>query len=232
MNEDIPIDIIFILMHYFRNQSAKIVWNDASREYHQIEWGVRQGGISSPFSSKFYISSLISDISHMGEGCCIGISKIDISAYANDIALIANSVKQMSLLYSRLKYRLLGLGLQINRGKTKCLLFGSSGKQDYPKSIVLAEDELEVVFTYKYLGHYIERTLRYNKDIENKLMKFFASTNSVLRNFRNVDVDTLLFLFTSYCKPVCGPTLWNNKFSFNRCIFKSLNITFNNVLKK
>ena len=149
----------------------------------------------------------------MDEGCNIGISKINILAYADDIALVANSVKQMSLLYNKLKCRLQGLGLQLNKGKTKCLLFGSSGKQDYPKSVVLAEDKLEVVFTYKYLGHFIERTLRDDKDIENELMKFYASTNSVLRNFRNV--DTVLFLFTSYCKPIYGLTLWDNKSSSN-----------------
>ena len=208
------------------------MWNDASSEYRQIEWGVRQGGILSPFLFKFYINSVINDISHMDEGCNIGISKINILAYADDIALVANSVKQMSLLYNRLKCRLQDLGLQLNKGKTKCLLFGSSGKQDYPKSVVLAEDDLEVVSTYKYLGHFIEKTLRDDKDIENKLMKFYASTKSVLRNFRNVDVDTLLFLFTSYCKPVYGLTLWNDKSSFNQCLFKSLNIAFNNVLKK
>ena len=195
INEEIPIDIIFILMHYFWNQSAKIVWNDASIEYRQIEWGLRQGGILSPFLFKFYINSVINDISHMDEGCSIGISKINILAYADDIALVANSVKQVSLLYNRLKCRLQGLGLQLNKGKTKCLLFGSSGKQDYPKSVVLAEDELEVVSTYKYLGHFIERTLRDDKDIENKLMKFYASTNSVLRNFRNVDVDTFISFY-------------------------------------
>ena len=63
-------------------------------------------------------------------------------------------------------------------------------------------------------------------------MKFYASTNSVLRNFKNVDINTLLFLFTSYCKPIYGVTLWNNRSSFNRCIFKSLNVAFNKVLKK
>ena len=213
MNEEIPIDIIFILLHYFRNQSAKIVWNDASSEYRQTEWGVRQGRILSPFLFKFYINSVINDISHMDEGCSIGISKINI--LADDIALVANSVKQMSLLYNRLKCRLQGLGLQLNKGKTKCLLFGSLGKQDYPKSAVLAEDELEVVSTYKYLGYFIERTLRDDKDIEHKLMKFYASTNSILRNFGNVDVDTLLFLFTSYCKPIYDLMLWNNKSSLN-----------------
>ena len=65
MNEDIPIDIVFILIHYYRNQSAKIVLNDASSECLQIEWGVRLGGILSPFLCKFHINSLINDISYM-----------------------------------------------------------------------------------------------------------------------------------------------------------------------
>ena len=153
----------------------------------------------------------------MQEGCSIGISKLNILAYADDIALVASSVGDMAILYDKLKSRFEGLGLQINRSKTKCMLFGSLGKEDGPNSIVLAEHELEVISTYKYLGHYIEQTLKDDKDIENKLLKFYASTNSVLRNFKNVDVDTLLFLFTSYCKPVYGLTLWNNKTSFNRC---------------
>ena len=112
MNEDIPIDIVFILVHYFRNQSAKIVWKDESSKYRQIEWGVRQGGILSPFLLKFHINSLINNIFYMDEGCCIDISKINILAYADDIALVANSVKQMSLSYDRIKCRLQGLGLQ------------------------------------------------------------------------------------------------------------------------
>ena len=232
MDEDIPIDIVFILIHYLRNQSAKIVWNNVSSEYHGIEWGVRQGGILSPFLFKFYINSVINEMSSMDEGCCIGISKVNILAYADDIALVATSVEDMNVLYGELKCKLRALGLQINRSKTKCLLFGSSDTRNCPKSIVLAEDELEVVSTYKYLGHYIEGTLKDDKDIENKLMKFYASTNSVLRNFKNVDVNTLLFLFTAYCKPIYGVTLWNNRASFNRCIFKTLNVAFNKVLKK
>ena len=232
LNEDIPVDIIFILMHYLRNQSAKIVWNDASSDDYQIEWGVRQGGILSPFLFKFYINSIINNISSLEEGCNIGISKINILAYADDIALVANTKEHMNLIYDRLKSQLEGLGLQINKSKTKCLLFGLSNVGNIPKTLVLAGDEIEVVSTYKYLGHYIEGTLNDDKDMEHKLMKFYGSTNSILRNFKNVDVNTLLFLFTSYCKPMYGLTLWNNKSSFNKCNFKTLNIAFNNTLKR
>ena len=232
LNENIPIDITFILMHYLRNQSAKIVWKDASSEYFPIEWGVRQGGILSPFLFKFYINSLINDISTMEEGCCLGISKVNILAYADDIALIATTIADMNLLYANLKLKLQDLGLQINNSKTKCLIFGKANRQDGLRSVALAGDDLEVVSSFKYLGHFIDGSLSDDRDMEHTLRKFYASTNSVLRNFYNVDVDTLLFLFTSCCKPVYGLTLWNNNISFNRCIFKSLNIAFNNVLKK
>ena len=185
-----------------------------------------------PFLFKFYINSIIKNISSLEEGCSIGISKLNILAYADDIALVAKSVEDMSLIYDSLKSQLEGLDLLINKSKTKCLLFGLSRVKNSPKSVVLAGDEIEVVSTYKYLGHYIDGTLNDDKDIEHKLMKFYASTNSILRNFKNVDVNTLLFLFTSYCKPMYGLTLWNDKSSFNKTTFKTLNIAFNNALKK
>ena len=232
MKENIPIDIIYILMHYFRNQTAKIVWSDASSAYFPIEWGVRQGGILSPFLFKFYVNSIITDISNMEEGCSLGLSKVNILAYADDIVLVASHISDMNVLYEGLKQALHHHGLLVNRSKTKCLLFGSKYKQNCPTSVVLGDDDLEVVKSYKYLGHYIEGTLSDDKDIEHKLMKFYASTNSVLRNFKNVDVNTLLFLFSSYCKPFYGLTLWNSRSSFNRCIYKSLNVAYNNALKK
>ena len=232
MKENVPIDIVFIIMHYLRNQSAKVVWNDASSDYRPIEWGVRQGGILSPFLFKLYINSVLDSISNLEEGCTMGLFKFNILAYADDIALVASSVAHMNTLYKRLKCEMKNIGLQINSSKTKCLLFGSLSKQNCKKSVILDGDNLDVVEAYKYLGHYIDGTLNDNRDIEHKLMKFHASTNSVLRNFKNVDLDTLLFLFTSYCKPMYGLTLWNNKASFNRSIFKSFNIAFNNSLKR
>ena len=72
---------------------------------------MRQGGILSPFSFKFHINSIIDNISSLEEGCNIGISKINILAYADDIALVANTKEHMNLIYDRLKSQLEGLGL-------------------------------------------------------------------------------------------------------------------------
>ena len=65
-----------------------------------------------------------------------------------------------------------------------------------------------------------------------RLSSFYASTNSLLRNFKPVDTNTLLFLFNSYCKPIYGISLWNNKVSFNRSKYKAFEVAYNNTLKR
>ena len=53
IEREIPIDIIYFLMHYMRNQVANVAWKDATSEYSLIESGVRQEVYSLPFYSSF-----------------------------------------------------------------------------------------------------------------------------------------------------------------------------------
>ena len=69
LDKDIPIDIVYLLMHYLRNQNARLVWKDASSQYALIEKGVRQGGILSPFLFKLYIDCIIEEIASLDMGC-------------------------------------------------------------------------------------------------------------------------------------------------------------------
>ena len=69
-------------------------------------------------------------------------------------------------------------------------------------------------------------------DIEYRLNKFYSSTNSVFRNFRHVNLESLIYLFNSYCLPVYGLCLWNYKDTFNRSVFKTFNVAYNNFLKR
>ena len=219
-------------MFYLRNQYAKVVWNEASSNYCVIESGVRQGGILSPFLFKFYIDSIIKDISIMKEGCTLGIIKVNILAYADDIVLIAGSVQDMEVLYNKLGILIREHKLSMNKGKTESLIFNRSSTKVNCKVMKLGEDELEVVKCYKYLGHLIESTLQDNKDVELRLNKFYSSTNSILRNFRQVNMDALLFLFNTYCMPIYGTCLWNNRNLYSRSIFKTFDVAYNNTLKR
>lgn len=175
LEENIPIDLIYMLMHYLRNQSANVVWNDASSKYYNLEFGVRQGGILSPFLFNFYINSIVKDVSSMDEGCSLGIFKLNILAYADDLVLIAKNVNDMNALYSKLKSALQQHKLILNRSKSKCLFFGSALRNS-PESVDLDGDCLEVVDNYKYLGHLINGNLSDEEDVADKLRKFYSST--------------------------------------------------------
>ena len=82
--------------------------------------------------------------------------------------------------------------LNINKSKTKCIIFQGTDKKDIPSSITIGSDSLEIVDSYKYLGHMVEGSLQDRTDVEAKLRKFYSSTNSVLRNFEFLNRDTLL----------------------------------------
>ena len=233
LEKDIPIDIVLILMHYLRNLRAKVRWKNCSSDYSWIDTGVRQGGILSPFLFKFYVDEIIDGISRMKEGCSLGITRVNILMYADDIVLMSESVNEMEILYQRLCTLIEIHKLNINKGKTKCLIFGHiKSNADDLKVMKMAGDELEVVKSYRYLGHVIEYSLSDINDIELRLSKFYASSNSIIRNFKHVDIKTFLILFNSYCKPVYGLALWNNNATLTRCQFRAFEVAYSNALKK
>ena len=41
LDNNLPTDIVLLIMHYLRNQTARITWNDAKGDYFNIEEGVR-----------------------------------------------------------------------------------------------------------------------------------------------------------------------------------------------
>ena len=82
------------------------------------------------------------------------------------------------------------------------------------------------------MGHVIEENLSDVKDIELRLSKFYATANSILRDFNQTNIDNLLLLFNSYCKPVYGLNLWFNKSFLNGGKFKAFEVAYMKTLKK
>ena len=90
LQRNIPPDIVLFLLHYLRNQEARIVWNGEMGEYIHVEKGVRQGGILSPLLFKLYIDDVLNEISAGDDGCKFGILQMNILAYADDLVLLAH----------------------------------------------------------------------------------------------------------------------------------------------
>lgn len=232
IEHDIPSGLTYLIMHYLRNQIANVTWQGVHGDYHYIEHGVRQGGVLSPFLFKLYINSVLEDVNNMNEGCILGLTRVNILAYADDIVLLANTCSSMDILYSRFCLNMNNLKLRINKDKTKCMVYGKKMNTIQDNIIKLGPDRLELVSSYDYLGHNISRDLKDKLDIEKRINSFYASFNSTIRNFKSVDKQTILYLFNAYCKPDYGLCLWNGDGVFRSSVFKAFNIAYSKALKR
>ena len=221
-------------MHYLRNQFARVCWDNSVSGYHIVNKGVRQGGLISPMLFKFYIDSMVNSISasHV-VGCSLGPTKINIIAYADDIVLLAKSECNLSTLYKMLKSEISELQLKINVKKNKAVIFsGVIPDLSYPTVLSLDGDQISVEKCFKYLGHYIERGLEDTTNTKVRLNDFYAKFNSVFRNFHKLKIQTLLFLFNTYCLPNFGIELWNSNRLMQNQHFKVFETAFSNALKR
>ena len=191
VQRNVPPDIVLLLMYYLRNQKARIVWNGVKGKYYTIEKGVRQGGILSPLLFKLYIDDLLGEITDCGTGCRLGILRINVLAYADDLVLLANTREQLAILYQLLKAGLRDKQLIINQNKSKVMIFMKSVYRE--GNVLLDDDEFEVVSQYKYLGHIIQHNLHDINDAEYRLNNFYGKFHWVFRNFMNTSIDVLLF---------------------------------------
>ena len=162
---------------------------------------MRQGGILSPLLFKLYVDDVLREITESGVGCRLGILRVNVLAYADDIVLLADTHDHLSILYNLLKTKLTDKHLLINQGKSKCMIFKKSGSKETIYDILLGNHNFEVVDKYKYLGHIIQDSLSDTADAEHRICNFYAKFHWVLRNFKNTSVEVLLFLFDSYCAP-------------------------------
>ena len=231
LERNIQPDVVLLILCYLRNQSGRVCWNQYKGEYVFLDMGVRQGGILSPFLFKLYIDNLLNNISEENIGCTYGIVRMNILGYADDIVLLADTRENLSFLYTLLVDGIKSLELTMNSTKSKCMIFTRS-RNICETEIRLGEDVLEVVETYRYLGHIIERQLLDIDDIKHQLNGFYAKFNSIFRNFKDVSIETFLFLFNSYCLPEYGLPLWNVSYILNKHIFKTFETAFSNSLKK
>ena len=115
-------------MRYQRNQRARVCWNGSQGQYSYIDKGVRQGGILSPFLFKFYIDGIINKISNTNKGCKLGLVRINIIAYADDLVLLCDSKNSLEAIYEILDEDIKNLKLMINKSKSKCMIFDKSRK--------------------------------------------------------------------------------------------------------
>ena len=186
----------------------------------------------SPFLFKLYIDEALTEISANEIGCRLGILRINISEYADDLVLVADNENNLATLYDVLNDKIRHLQLAINKVKSKAMIFSQSCRQDETIEHEIGDDLFEVASHYTYLRHILQAYMQDNKDAKHRLNSFYSKFNWVFRNFRNTSLDVPTFLFNAYCTLDFGLSLFCLNGLVNRQDFKMCEVAYTNAFKR
>ena len=115
--------------------------------------GVRQGECLSPFPFSVYLNDLEETIILNGaKGIDIGMLKLFLLLYADDIVLFANSATELQNSIHILETYCRRWRLTVNTTKPKVLVFKKGGRLPSNLSFIYNGVEIEIVLKFSYLG--------------------------------------------------------------------------------
>jgi len=111
-----------LLASWYSSQSMCVCWQSVCSDYFNVNKGVRQGGILSPFLFRFYIRDLILSITSFAD---INVSLL---AYADDLVLLAPSWRTLQSLLRAVEVADININMAFNTRKTVCMVFDPSDR--------------------------------------------------------------------------------------------------------
>ena len=135
----------------------------------KINSGVKQGGVLSPLLFNIFIHDLIEACSQMNTGVNIGIHKIAILAYCDDIVVVSNTLNGISELLAACDTYANEWLIKFNANKSNVLYCGVKIYSDDDIDLKINNTKLNVISNCKYLGVNINNKYVFNDHI---MMKF------------------------------------------------------------
>ena len=124
----VPDFIINILCSIFSNSLAKVYFNGCFSQSCLLRRGTRQGGILSAYLFNIYIDSILSRFFCVNNGCILGINKVNIQAYADDIVLLSPTRQELQFLINQIAIDYNAHCLEVNTKKTVFMVFSNTMK--------------------------------------------------------------------------------------------------------
>ena len=128
--------------------------NQSITDFFLCKLGVRQGCLISPTLFIIFIKELEKEQKNSD---CRGISlasaaEIFLLMYADDIALIADTLVELQRKLKALESFCQKWGMEVNEAKTKVIVFRNGGKLSSKEKFLYNGKTIDIVTHYKYLG--------------------------------------------------------------------------------
>ena len=199
LNRGVPLIFINLMIMWYANLQCRVRWGDTLSDWFSIEAGVRQGGILSPVFYCLYVDDLVKTLSDIGIGCHLQETFLSILLYADDMALMAPSLKGLQTLLTATEHYCRTWDIMLNPKKTKNMIFG---KRHSLPSLQLDGKDIEWVERWTYLGVALRSHTTFNCCIDEKVKSFYRCANGILRIEGRSCETVMLQLLETHCLPI------------------------------
>ena len=200
MEKGIPKLFLDIIISWYDGLQCRVLWDGHYSEWFRITAGVRQGGVLSPIFYSLYVDELVSILQSSNVGCYIANKFAAALIYADDMAVLAPSIKGLQKLLIICENYCRKWDIRLNSKKTKSICFGK-GLAPTTK-LKLEGDEIEWVAQWKYLGLTLVSGRAFACNLQETIRRFYRATNSILRVDGRSNVLVMLRLLESHCVPI------------------------------
>jgi hypothetical protein len=143
-----------MVQEMYRKVQRAVLVNGSKTEWVNVEAGVPQGAVLSPYMYSVYVDGLHQALRERGLGIVVHGRLVPLLLYADDIVLLAESPEQMEAMHRVLDEYARKWRFSVNNTKSNIVVVGSLAQQAKIRSRVwrLSGKALGVTNEYKYLG--------------------------------------------------------------------------------
>ena len=194
------VPFLFLIISWYIGLECRVRWEDHYSDWFAVTAGVRQGGVLSPNFYCIYVDDLIDMLKALGIGCYyLGIFAAALF-YADDMAILAPSIKALSLLLDTCSSYCQSWDICLNAKKSRHMYFGK--KTTISHQISLNGKTVEWADTWVYLGITLKSGKTFSCSITEQVKKFYRCVNGIFRIEGRSNDTVMLRLVEAHCVPI------------------------------
>ena len=228
MDRNVPKIFLDIIISWHTGLSCRVRWDNVFSGWFSITAGVRQGGVLSPDFYGIYVNDLICILQKSGVGCYILRIFAACLFYADDMAVLAPSIKGLQILLNLCHSYCVEWDILLNAKKTKNMVFGKGCKPTFQTK--MNNIEIPWVDHWKYLGVTLKSGAKFGCCVKEKLGSFYRSVNGILRVEGHTDELVRLRLLEAHCLPILTYAIEVIHVS-NRDDRRQLRVAYNSIFR-
>ena len=202
MERNVHPNVIKVLVYWYSRISTCVVWNGCRSIKVILKSGIKQGGILSPHFFSVNVDELLKQLEESNIGCYVRGFCLNSLMYADDLVLIAITIKDLKLLMQICIEYFDKNDMPLNISKSKCMRFGNRYKLAC-SPITCKYGIMDWVCSAKYLGIYIVSGKRLSVNCDEAKKNFYGAFNAIYGRIGSKGtIDITLSLLRSVCTPI------------------------------